>query len=139
MSGYDRRSIPELEAREDRPARRFDVSSALGIEGYNLNVAFLDPGERLALSGLHYHEDQEEFFYVAAGRCRVELEEGSFDLETDGMVRFDPGTAQFVHNPSDEPAKVIAIGHPPDAHRPAHQVQSSEELFEERYGGEPCE
>ena len=136
MTGYVHRSLADLDPNPEKPARRYEVSPALGIEGYTLNVALLDPGERLAKSGLHYHEAQEEVVYVAAGRCRVELEDGSVDLDTDDAIRFSPGTPQFVHNPFDEPAKLVAIGHPADAHEPNVSLQSAADLLAERYGDE---
>lgn len=132
-TGYQRASLADLDPNPTKPADRWEVSKHLGIDGYNFNVAVLEPGEPMAQSGLHYHTDQEEFFYVIDGRCRVELEEGSFDLATDEMVVFREGTAQLIHNPFDQACKLIAIGHPPSGHETVRAVESTKELLARRY------
>lgn len=132
-SGYERAELDDLAPNPEKPSSRWEVSKHLGLDGYNFNVAVLESGEPLAQSGLHYHTDQEEFFYVIEGRCRVELEEGSFDLSADEMVLFRPETAQLVHNPFDRPCKLIAIGYPPEGHGTVEAVESTEELMARRY------
>lgn len=131
---YEHRSLDELETNPDKPGRRWELSPQLGIDDYNFNVAFLEPGERLSQNAYHYHPNQEEFYYVADGRCRVEVEDGSFDADTDDVVRFAEGVPHMLHNPYDDPCKIVAIGSPPEGRRPVHQVQSYEGLLAERYG-----
>ena len=135
-SGYDHVALADLEPNPTKPAKRWEVSAQVGIEGYNLNVAVLEPGEPMAQSGLHYHSAQEEVFYIVEGRCRVELTDGAFDLDTDELVRFHPGTAQLLHNPFDEACKLIAIGYPPQGHETVHAVESTADLLDRRYGEE---
>lgn len=132
-SDYTRGNIEDFEPNPDRPGRRYELSRALGIDGYNLNVAVVPPGERLPYTGLHYHEDQEEFFYVLDGECRVEVTEDSFDLRAGEMVLFPSGTAHCIHNPFDDRCEVLALGHPPEGHGAVQQVQPWEELLAERY------
>lgn len=134
--GYEHRSLRELDMNPDKPGRRWEVSPQLGIGDYNVNVAVLVPGERLSQNAYHYHDEQEEFYYVADGRCRVEVEDGSFDAETDDVVRFDETVPHMLHNPFDDPCKIVAIGSPPEGRRPVHQVQSYEELLANRYDGD---
>lgn len=131
---YDHRSLDEMEPNPEKPGRRWEVSPQLGIDDYNVNVAVLAPGERLSQNAYHSHDDQEEFYYVADGRCRVEAEDGSFDADTDDVVRFDPGAPHMLHNPFDAPCKIVAIGSPPEGRRPVRRVQSHEELLADRYG-----
>ncbi|WP_227356467.1 cupin domain-containing protein [Haladaptatus salinisoli] len=132
--GYEHRSLRELDANPDKPGRRWEVSPQLGIEDYNFNVAVLEPGERLSQNAYHYHDEQEEFYYVVDGRCRVEVEDGSFDAETDDVVRFDEAVPHMLHNPYVDSCKIVAIGSPPEGRRPVHQVQSYGELLADRYG-----
>lgn len=140
MPSHVRATLDELDTNPEKPGRRWEVSPQLGIGDYNFNVAVLDPGEPLSQSGYHYHESQTEFFYVVSGRCRVETGDGSFDLEADGMVLFPRAAVHLLHNPFDEPCKLVAIGSPPAGRRPSHQVRSSEELLAERYpDGSPGE
>jgi mannose-6-phosphate isomerase-like protein (cupin superfamily) len=134
--GYDHRSITELDVNPAKPGRRWELSPQLGIADYNFNVAVLEPGERLSQNAYHYHENQEEFYYVVDGRCRVEVEDEFFDAVTDDAVRFDRGVSHMLHNPYDDPCKLVAIGSPPEGRYPVQQVQSYEELLAERYGGD---
>ncbi|WP_458189013.1 cupin domain-containing protein [Haladaptatus sp. NG-WS-4] len=131
---YEHRSLRELNENPDKPGRRWEVSPQLGLDDYNFNVAVLEPGERLSQNAYHYHDDQEEFFYIVNGRCRVEVEDGAFDAATDDVVRFDEGVPHMLHNPYDDPCKIVAIGSPPKGRRPVHRVQRYEELLDDRYG-----
>lgn len=135
--GYKHRSLRELDVNPDKPSRRWEVSPQLGIGDYNFNVAILEPGERLSQNAYHYHDEQKEFYYVVDGRCRVEVEDGSFDAETDDVVRFDEAVPHMLHNPYDDSCKIVAIGSPPEGRRPVHQVQSYRELLADRYGDDP--
>jgi len=131
--GYERLALEDVDPEPGRPSRRWPISSELGLEDYNLNVARLDPGARLSTNAYHYHEDQEEFYYVLEGSVRVETEDGGFDLGPDEMAVFRPGVNHLLHNRSDAPVKLIAIGSPPEGRYPVHSVQSHEALLEERY------
>lgn len=124
----------ETSSRDDKPGERFELSDDLGIEEFNLNVATLEPGERLSQNHFHYHENQEELIYVASGRCRVEVEDDRFVAEPNDVVRFDAGRdgAHLVHNPFDEPARLLALGWPPEGRRPVEMVKTIDELLAER-------
>ncbi len=130
---YEHRSVEEFEANPEKPGRRFELSPELSIESYNLNVAILEPGERLSENAYHYHENQRELYYTISGCCRIEVDDGSFDATEDDVVLFEPGVNHLVHNPFDEPCKLIAIGDPPDGRYPVHQVQDFDALLAERY------
>lgn len=132
--GYEHRSLADLETHPEKPGRRWELSPQLGLEAYNVNVAVIEPNERLSQNAYHYHENQDEFYYVVEGRCRVEVDDGGFDVVTDDVLAVDRGVNHLLHNPFDEPCKLIAIGSPPDGRRPVHQVQGYEELLAERYG-----
>jgi mannose-6-phosphate isomerase-like protein (cupin superfamily) len=134
MSGYDHRSIDDFETNPDKPGRRWELSPSLGLDGYNFNVAVIEGGEPLSESGYHYHENQQEFFYVVDGRCQVEVEDGAFRLRADEVVRFDEGVVHLLHNPFEAPAKLVAVGSPSDGRYPVHQVAPAAELLRERYG-----
>jgi tetratricopeptide (TPR) repeat protein len=80
--GYEHVPLAELETNPQKPGRRWELSPRFGIEGANVNVATLDPGERLSQNHYHYHEHQRELFYVARGRCRAETADDRLDLAT---------------------------------------------------------
>ncbi|MFB6305114.1 MAG: cupin domain-containing protein [Haloferacaceae archaeon] len=138
--GYDRTRVTDVEPTPDKPGARHELSAALGMTDYNYNVAVVDPGDRLSRTGYHAHPDQEEFYHVLDGRCRVETPDGAFVLGPDGCCRFDPGVAHMLHNPYDAPCRLVAVGAPPDAHHPVRQVSPFEEFLAERYpDGVPLE
>jgi uncharacterized cupin superfamily protein len=134
MTDYHHGTLDDFETNPEKPGRRWELSPPLGIDAYNFNVAILAPGDPLSQSGYHYHESQAELFYVIEGRCRVEIEDGGFTLDTDGVVHFAAGVTHLLHNPFDEPCKVVAVGSPPEGRYPVHQVASAEELLDRRYG-----
>jgi uncharacterized cupin superfamily protein len=126
--------LTESATRDEKPGRRWELSPELGIETFNLNVAILDPGERLSQSHFHYHEHQAELVHVAAGRCRVEVLDDRFVAEQGETVRFDAGESgtHLVHNPFDETCRLVAIGWPPEGRHPVEQVRTFDELLAER-------
>lgn len=132
--GWTHVRLDDEEPVPDKPARRWVLSPTLGIDAFNFNVAVLDPGERLSRTHFHYHEAHEELFHIAAGRCRIEVEDGGFVAEPGDTVAFDSGPSgvHLAHNPFDEPCRLVAIGWPPDATHPVQQVATREELLDAR-------
>lgn len=135
MKSYRKVSLSDLEVNSEKPGQRYEVSPQLGLLGYNYNVATLSTGSALSQNAYHYHEDQTEFFHVLDGQCRVEVEDGSFDLRSDELVVFEEGVPHLLHNPYEQSCRIIAIGSPSDNRYPVHQVQSYDDLLEERYEG----
>lgn len=136
--GYTHISLSDRETHPEKPGRRWELSPQLGIEDFNLNVAIIEPGERMSQTHHHFHHHQRELFYVARGRCRAEAAEEGFDLETDDVVVFDAGEdgVHVLHNPFDDPCTLVAIGWPPDGRYPVTKVELLETLLERRYGDE---
>mgnify|MGYP000342021876 CR=1 FL=1 len=134
MTDYYHATVDEFDTKPEKPGQRWELSPELGVDAYNFNVAVLDAGDPLSQNGYHYHESQTELFYVVDGRCRVEVEAGGFTLETDGIVHFEAGAVHLLHNPFDDPCKLVAIGSPPEGRYPVHQEATAEELLDRRYG-----
>jgi len=63
----------------------------------------------------HYHDDQEEAFYVLSGTLRIETPDETYEVPEDGLFAVDPGSPQRAFNPEDAetPVDVLAIGAPP--------------------------
>lgn len=135
MSGYQQASLASIRTNKKKPAERREVSPVLDIHDYNYNIATLPSGSRLSQNAYHYHESQKEFFHILSGRCRVEVEDGAFTLESDDLIIFETGTPHLLHNPYKQICRVVAIGSPPKGRYPVHQIQSYEDLLEERYNG----
>lgn len=98
---------------------RRPVSDALGTENVAMNFFELTPGE-LFSPGLHAHHDQEEIFYVVAGRAEftVGRERETVTVEEGEMIRFAPGEFQtgYVPESADEHVAALAIGAPGTRH-----------------------
>jgi mannose-6-phosphate isomerase-like protein (cupin superfamily) len=87
------------------------LSPALETDGLALNYFEVDPAESLGYA-YHRHLDQEEVFYVQAGRVTFETEAGDVEVEAGEVIRFEPGEFQLGRNFGDERAHVLAIGAP---------------------------
>ena len=127
-------ALSDVETNPEKPGRRWELSPVLGVDAFNFNVAVLEPGDRLSQSHFHYHENQHELFFVTSGRCRVETLDERLDLSADEAIRFSKGEdgTHVIHNPFDEPCRLVAIGWPQDGRRPVHTVKTVEELLKER-------
>jgi mannose-6-phosphate isomerase-like protein (cupin superfamily) len=109
-----------LDTVPDRPCELRRVSEAAGLSGMAVNRFRADPGEQLPLT-YHYHDEQEELFFVASGRLAVETPEGTYEVDEGCFFAVDPGSPQRAYNPADadERVAVVAIGTPAvsgDAH-----------------------
>ena len=132
--GWRHVALDDFERRRDKPGQRWELSPELGVDAFNFNVAVLEHGERLSQSHYHYHPNQSELIYVAAGRCRVEVDGDGFVVEQDDAVHFDSGPdgVHLVHNPFDDPVRLVAIGWPPEGRHPVETVVTTDELLAER-------
>lgn len=132
--GWQSLQLIENDTEAEKPGQRWELSPKLGIDDFNLNVAILEPGERLSQNHFHYHENQEELLHVAVGCCRVEVADDRFDAEPGDTVRFDAGEGgvHLVHNPFDELCRLVAIGWPPEGRYPVEKVKTRDELLADR-------
>ncbi|SEP16823.1 Cupin domain-containing protein [Halogranum amylolyticum] len=132
--GWQLLRAEENDTEDEKPGQRWELSPELNIDAFNINVAVLEPGERLSQNHFHYHEEQKELIHVAVGCCRVEVANDRFDAEEGDTVRFDAGEAgvHLVHNPFNEPCRIVAIGWPPEGRYPVEKVKTRDELLEER-------
>ncbi|MFB6096945.1 MAG: cupin domain-containing protein [Haloferacaceae archaeon] len=112
--GYRTVDTDDLELAPDRPCDLRRISEAAGLEGMAVNRFSAEPGEQLPLA-YHYHEQQEELFYVLAGTLHVETPDEEFVIDADGVFACDPESPQRAFNPADADAavEVLAVGVPP--------------------------
>ncbi|MFC5368358.1 cupin domain-containing protein [Salinirubrum litoreum] len=99
---------------EDRPCRLRRLSEPAGLSQMAINRFSAEPGEQLPLA-YHYHDEQEEVFYVLSGTLAVETPDEEYTVETGDLFAVDPGSPQRAYNPADadESVQVLAIGAPP--------------------------
>jgi mannose-6-phosphate isomerase-like protein (cupin superfamily) len=85
------------------------IRSALGITAFGMNAIVLPPGIE---TGRHFHERQEEVYFVHSGRLEMELgEEGvTQTLEPGSIVRVDAATVRRMRNVGDEDAVYVVVG-----------------------------
>jgi hypothetical protein len=74
------------------------VRGALGVTAFGVNGLVLPPHHD---GFLHYHDMQDELYFVHRGRVTVEV---------DGLVHVDSTTPRKVSNPFDEEATLLIVG-----------------------------
>ena len=104
----------DLEAEPNRPSKMRYISEAADMENLGLRVYDVAPGEDVPLSGLHYHDRQEEVFYVAEGELAVETPDRVYHVDDGQFFIAEPESPHRAHNPEDADASVraLAIGAP---------------------------
>jgi mannose-6-phosphate isomerase-like protein (cupin superfamily) len=103
-SGYAVSSLDELgEGYGFRKIRR-----GIGVTAFGINAIVLPPGYE---TGIHYHEQQEEVYFVHRGRVEFRFGDGSKHLcEAGGVVRVDASTHRGMRNAGDEDAILVVAG-----------------------------
>jgi quercetin dioxygenase-like cupin family protein len=85
------------------------IRPALGVTAFGVNAIVLPPSYA---TGSHYHEEQEELYFVHSGRVAIEFGDGSVqELEAGGLAWVDAPTHRLVRNLSDsEEAVYVVVG-----------------------------
>ena len=84
------------------------IRQGIGVTAFGINAIVLPPGYQ---TGLHYHEQQEETYFVHRGRIEFRFGDGSTHLcDAGGVVRVDAGTHRGMRNAGDEDAIVVVAG-----------------------------
>lgn len=112
--GYHVVDVDDLPSTPDRPCDRRAIGDATGLDRMAINRYDADPGEQLPLA-YHYHDEQEELFYVLSGTLAVETPDGEYAVDTDETFVAEPDSPHRAYNPADaeEPVHVLAVGAPP--------------------------
>ena len=83
------------------------IRKALGVDAFGVNALVLPPG----YAGFtHYHDTQDELYFVHRGRIRVEVEGETRDLEEGGLFHATSTTHRKVSNPFEADAVVFVVG-----------------------------
>ena len=100
-------AVANLDDLGDGPGFR-KVRRELGVQAFGVNAIVLPPGIE---TGRHFHDRQEELYFVHAGRVEMEFGDGSrHELRPGGMARVDPATVRLVRNRGDEDAVYVVVG-----------------------------
>ena len=84
------------------------IRRELGVTAFGINALVLPPGYE---SGVHYHERQEETYFVHRGEVEFRFGDGStHTLGPGGVVRVDARTHRGMRNAGSTDAVVVIAG-----------------------------
>jgi quercetin dioxygenase-like cupin family protein len=79
----------------------------LGVEAFGVNAIVLPPGFE---TGRHFHDEQQELYFVHRGEIEMEFGDGSkHALAAGGAARVDPSTVRKVKNTSESDDAVYVV------------------------------
>jgi uncharacterized cupin superfamily protein len=100
-------ALGNIDALAEGPGFR-KIRRALGVKAFGVNAIELPPGYE---TGRHYHERQEELYFVHRGRIEITLnDDATHVLGPGGAARVDAATVRKMKNVGDEPAVYLAVG-----------------------------
>jgi mannose-6-phosphate isomerase-like protein (cupin superfamily) len=102
VSGYVFGSLDELgQGQGYRKVRR-----ALGVSAFGVNGIVYPPGYE---GFLHYHDTQDELYFVHRGRARVEIGDEVRELGEGGLLHVEATTPRRVSNASESEELVLLV------------------------------
>ena len=123
MSGYSFTTLEELG--DDYGFRK--VRRALGVTAFGVNALVLPPG----FPGFHHwHDTQDELYFVHRGRARVEIGDEVHELGEGGLLHVESTTRRTVSNASDSEDLVLLVVGGKDGYveRDGHLVDPERDL-----------
>jgi len=101
--GYSKSSIDEL---GDGPGFR-KLRQELGVTAFGVNAVVYAP----RFEGfLHYHDEQDELYFVHRGNAIFDVDGERFELGPGGVVHVESTTPRKVTNASDEELVLLVVG-----------------------------
>jgi len=83
------------------------IRRALGVNAFGVNALVMPPG----YEGFHhYHDTQDELYFVHRGRIRVDVDGESRELGEGGLFHCSSTTPRRISNAGDEDAIVYVVG-----------------------------
>ncbi|MGD9734557.1 MAG: cupin domain-containing protein [Solirubrobacterales bacterium] len=101
-------SVAHLDDLGEGPGFR-KIRTPLGVTAFGVNAIVLPPGYA---TGSHYHDEQEELYFLHSSRVAIEFGDGSAEeLGPGGLAWVDAATHRKVRNLSDsEEAVYVVVG-----------------------------
>jgi mannose-6-phosphate isomerase-like protein (cupin superfamily) len=123
MSGYAFGSIDELG--EGYGFRK--VRAALGVTAFGVNAIVFPPGYE---GSLHYHDTQDELYFVHRGRASIEVGDETRELGEGGLLHVESTTPRRVSNASETEDLVLLVVGGKDGYvqRDGHLVDPQRDL-----------
>jgi mannose-6-phosphate isomerase-like protein (cupin superfamily) len=84
------------------------IRHAVGVTAFGINAIVVPPGYA---TGVHYHDEQEEIYFVHTGRVEFRFGDGTtHELGPGGVARVDAATHRSMKNVGDEDAVIVVAG-----------------------------
>jgi quercetin dioxygenase-like cupin family protein len=100
-------AVGHIDGLGDGPGFR-KVRKELGVTAFGINAVVMPPHYA---AGPHFHERQEETYFVHRGTIAIEFGDGSEHvLDAGGVARVDAQTVRRVRNLGDEEAVYVCAG-----------------------------
>jgi mannose-6-phosphate isomerase-like protein (cupin superfamily) len=100
-------AVGHLDDLGDGPGFR-KVRKGLGVTAFGVNAIVLPPGIE---TGFHYHDLQEELYFVHRGAIELEFGDGSVERLQEGcFARVDASTLRRIRNGGDIDAVYVIVG-----------------------------
>jgi mannose-6-phosphate isomerase-like protein (cupin superfamily) len=99
-------SVAHLDDLGEGPGFR-KIRGRLGVTAFGVNAIVLPPGYA---TGSHFHDEQEELYFVHEGRVAFEFGDGAVqEVEAGGMAWVDAATHRRVRNLSETDEAVYVV------------------------------
>lgn len=100
-------AVSSLDQIGDGPGFR-KVRRAIGVTAFGINALVFPPAYA---TGMHYHDEQEETYFVHQGTVELRFGDGTaHQLGPGGVVRVDPATHRGLRNLGEGEAVVLVAG-----------------------------
>lgn len=83
------------------------VRTALGVHAFGVNAIVMPPGYD---GFLHYHDEQDELYFVHTGTARFDVGGEVHDLGPGGLCHVTSTTPRKVSNAGDEDLVLLVVG-----------------------------
>jgi quercetin dioxygenase-like cupin family protein len=83
------------------------IRAALGVEAFGVNAIVFPPRYE---GPEHFHDTQDELYFVHQGRIRVDADGESRELGAGGLFHASAATRRRLSNAGDEDAIVFVVG-----------------------------
>jgi len=83
------------------------IRKPLGVTAFGVNAVVYPPHYE---GFLHYHDTQDELYFVHSGRARVEVDDETRELGPGGLVHVESTTPRRISNAGDDDLVLVIVG-----------------------------
>jgi uncharacterized cupin superfamily protein len=100
-------AVANVDALAEGPGFR-KIRRRLGVTAFGVNAIEIPAGFE---TGRHYHDEQEELYFIHAGQVEMTFNDDSVHLlGPGGLARVDAATVRKLKNVGDAPAIYLVVG-----------------------------